>query len=115
MQNAERTTVKTKIAEAMSKYKSLDLTKKYQKFHNFFGRNLDITKIFRFLEFNRIRLRISVFLSRSMKVFYHGLTRVASQNICQNCKHLTLKAGFLSNLTQNFKLELTNMQLYYGL
>ena len=77
MQNAERSTVKTKIAEAMSNYKSLDFAKKNQKFHKFFGRNLDITKIVRFLEFHRIRLRISVFLSRS-KLFYHGLTRVAS-------------------------------------
>ena len=26
-------------------------------------------------------------------------------NVFQSCKHLTLKAAFLSNLTQNFKLE----------
>ena len=31
--NAERSTVKTKIAEAMSNYKSLDFAKKNQKFH----------------------------------------------------------------------------------
>ena len=70
MQNAERTTVRTKIAEAMSKYKSLDFAKKNQKFHNFFGRNLDITKIFRFLEFYRIRLWISMFLSRSKTKYF---------------------------------------------
>ena len=52
LQNAERTTVRTKIAAAMSKYKSLDFAKKNQKFHKFFGRNLDITKIVRFLEFH---------------------------------------------------------------
>ena len=31
--------------------------------------------------------------------------RAALQNVFQSCKHWTLKAAFLSNLTQNFKLE----------
>jgi len=41
-------------------------------------------------------------------VFCHGSIRVASQNTCKSCEHFTLKAAFLPNLIQNFKLEFTN-------
>ena len=79
----------------MLKNKSLDFAK--------ISRNLEISKIVGCVEFHQILFRISVFLSRS--VVPCGLTVRVSQNIKIYVKD---KAAFLSNLTQNSKLEFTN-------
>ena len=76
-QNAERTTVKTKIAEAMSNYKSLDFAKKNQKFHKVFGRNLDITDCSVSGVSSNSFKNFCVFVAIEVLIC-HGLTRVAS-------------------------------------